>query len=165
MEGIKRYSTGSYEEGTFEGEGDYGMFLKNGKRIKNFATEKGEFIYNPLYGSRVHKGELNFEENKRDLAYSGYKCKGSFQSVGDRRRYIHLLKNGTIVFPNGDIWEGEISNYVFDEDGPNRGTFHFQGIIKLRKGEEETLKGKWICEDTSRKFILGSRIPAIRKDK
>ncbi len=67
-----------------------------------------------------------------------------------------ILKEGRIEFKNtGDVWEGEIVDYHFEEGGISN--FKWVGTMtKFKKGEEKEIEkeesGVWKCEDTGEAY-------------
>ncbi len=83
-------------------------------------------------------------------SHDGQVRKGTFFSMRDdlegEKATRTMLKKGKIEFKNtGDVWEGELVDFDFNE-GTNS-TFKWVGTMK-KKGDEKEKSGVWKCQDT-----------------
>ncbi len=71
------------------------------------------------------------------------------------------LKNGSILFPDGTLWEGTLSNFEWCKTGQHPSEFILIGkVTQIVKSSEEskgvkvTKSGIWKCLDTGREYKL-----------
>ncbi len=98
-------------------------------------------------GTMVNKGRYHGQIRK------GKFC-GAMDPIRNKRRI--LLKEGTIILKNGDIWEGSFSDWKWfkaEKDGDKHCTFRLEGSVTFANSGGKK-KGVFLCEDDCAKFAL-----------
>ncbi len=90
--------------------------------------------------------------------YDGQIRKGKYFQTMDpiRNKTRNLLKEGTITFKNGDIWEGVLSNWKWfkaEKHGDKHCTFELRGSMTFASSGEKK-EGVFLCEDEGMKFKI-----------
>ncbi len=95
---------------------------------------------------------------KEMKVYRGQIRKGKFFQTIDyiRKKGRNLLKDGSITFKNGDIWEGAFNNWKWvksEKEGDKHCTFKLYGNVTLARGGEKK-EGVFLCEDNGMNFTI-----------
>ncbi len=152
---------GIYEKGRFEFTKELDeMYLVEGDSVTNSWEFKNvSFEYNKeLHEMVMVKGEQIAREKGH---YTGYVFRGDEWQYMDKggSHVRDFVKKGSIIFPHGEIWEGEFGEYEFlgkITADYSFGKFVFKGSITTLKGVKE--EGSWNCEDTGYEMRALKRI-------
>ncbi len=114
--------------------------------------------------------------NKPGIYQGGCRKTGEFGPIYDKikNKWKHVMLKGEMRFPNGDIWDGVFSDYVYLYKKGRKNDFKFTGKVKRRrekkekelegegKGEEgegfEVEEGVWNCFSDDFMYHLGVRV-------